>query len=225
MTLLNDKGQTVCEECDGVTDTLVYFGQRECECRMQLVSVQNALSFIDIEKSMTFDRLTDSDESVTLARIALEEISSGDRMRGVLMVGLPGRGKTHLAVACIRELMERRKYPGVYNVAEVVTRIQSTYGYTDSFESRHKILEEVFKPQVVLLDDLGKERKTQDVESIIYEIIDGLYRRRRTLICCSNLPGKEFVERYDDAVRSRLLAMSERFVIKGEDRRQAAWDW
>lgn len=225
MTLLNDRGQQICGECEGIADSWVYTGQRECGCRGLQRRASRALSLIDPEETMTFSRVEEPDDSADLARMALEQIAFDGRRRGVLMLGLPGRGKTHLAVSCINALMEQGKYPGVYNVSELVTRIQSTYGYTDSFESRHRILEEVFRPKVVLLDDLGKERKTQDVESIIYELVDGLYGRRRTLICCSNLPGKEFVERYDDAVRSRLLGMCERFVIKGDDRRLAAWDW
>jgi hypothetical protein len=36
--------------------------------------------------------------------------------------------------------------------------------------------------------------------------------------------GPTLSARYDEAVRSRLRAMCERFVVKGEDRRRGAWE-
>ena len=100
-------------------------------------------------------------------------------------------------------------------------------------DTRRAIVESVASHEVVLLDDLGKEHASTNVESIVYELFDALYAARVTLVVATNVPaargegyrGPTLSERYDEAVRSRLRAMCERFVVKGEDRRQTAWEW
>jgi DNA replication protein DnaC len=98
---------------------------------------------------------------------------------------------------------------------------------------RRAIVESVASHEVVLLDDLGKEHASTNVESIVYELFDALHVARVTLVAATNVPatrgeayrGPILPERYDEAVRSRLRAMCERFVVKGEDRRQTTWEW
>lgn len=215
----------VCDVCGGVSGSFMVGNHEWCKCGSRRSEVGKALRQVDPEARMLFQNLKAQDETMRAAALALSEIGSCIRERGVLMMGLPGRGKTHLAVATVRMAMARGKLAGFFNVAELVSRIQSTYGYEDSRQTRRGIIEDVISHEVIVLDDLGKEHKSADVQGIIYELIDGIYRAKRTVIICSNLPGTEFVERYDDAVRSRLLGMSERFVIKGEDRRLAEWEW
>ena len=87
--------------------------------------------------------------------------------------------------------------------------------------------------EVVLLDDLGKEHASTNVESILYELFDALYAAGVIPIVSTNVPaaktegylGPALSERYDEAVRSRLRAMCERFVVRGEDRRREAREW
>ena len=85
----------------------------------------------------------------------------------------------------------------------------------------------------MLLDDLGKEHASPNVESIVYELFDALHAARVTLVAATNVPatreegyrGPTLSDRYDEAVRSRLRAMCERFVVRGEDRRRETWEW
>ena len=150
----------------------------------------------------------------------------------MLLMGPPGRGKTHLMIGVGRTLLERDRDVGYYNVARLVSRVQDTYG-EHSGETRHAIVESVASHEVVLLDDLGKEHISTNVESIVYELVDALHTARAILVVSTNVPpakvegyrGPTLSERYDEAVRSRLRTMCERFVVKGEDRRRAAWGW
>ncbi len=152
----------------------------------------------------------------------------------MLLMGLPGRGKTHLMVGLGRALLVRERDAGYYNAVRLVSRVQDTYGeHGGAGESRRAIIESVASHEVVLLDDLGKEHASSNVESIVYELFDALHAARVTLVAATNVPatgeggyrGPTLSDRYDEAVRSRLRAMCERFVVKGEDRRREAWDW
>lgn len=216
-----------CDRCgrlDG-NNRIFPLHSRKCECDRKMSSASSAVREADPFSAMTFDTLTLCNPSVEDAAKKLKTIAVGEREGGVFMLGLPGRGKTHLSVATVRAALEAGRLAGFFNLAELVTRIQSTYGYSDAAETKAQIIESVREHDLVVIDDFGKEHRSPDVESIVYQLIDGLYRARKTLVASSNLPGKDFVERYDGAVLSRLGGMCEKVVIRGEDRRAKAWDW
>ena len=114
-------------------------------------------------------------------------------------MGLPGRGKTHLMVGMGRALLDKDRDAGYYNVVRLISRIQDSYSDYGG-ETRRAIIESVASHEVVLLDDLGKEHASTNVESIVYELFDALHaahvppssspptcRRRRT----RRLPGAD----------------------------------
>jgi DNA replication protein DnaC len=203
-----------------------------CRCGGRKRRLLSYLDAADPERRMTLDALDASEPTVTAALEAACGIVSGERGRGMLLMGLPGRGKTHLMVGLGRALLAGDRDAGYYNVVRLVSRIQDTYSDFGG-ETRRAIVESVASHEVVLLDDLGKEHASTNVESIVYELFDALHVARVTLVAATNVPatrgegyrGPTLSERYDEAVRSRLRAMCERFVVRGEDRRQAAWEW
>lgn len=225
-----------CGRCGGAKGAVAYGSSRWCDCGKRLAAARRAIAEADPAGRMTFEALTLRESPGTppgvrdavqkLWRIASGRDSGEREAPGVLMLGLPGRGKTHLSIATARALLEREPpVPvGVYNMAALVSRIQATYGSgaPDAAESRSGIIAEVCRHDVVILDDVGKEHRSANVESIVYELVDGLYRAGIILIASSNLPGKDFVERYDGAVLSRLGGICEKLVIRGEDRRSLA---
>lgn len=205
-----------------------------CRCGGRMSRLRGYLDAADPAAGMTLDSLDASEPTLAAALAEARKIVSGERSRGMLLLGPPGQGKTHLMVGLGRELLEAGREAGYYNVARLVARVQDTYG--DSLgapgESRRAIIESVVSREVVLLDDLGKEHVSSNVESIVYELVDALHTAGTTLMVSTNVPttksvsyrGSTLSERYDEAVRSRLGAMCERFVLKGEDRRRTAWE-
>lgn len=187
------------------------------------------LDAVDPDGRMTLDVLDASEPNMSAALAAVGGLVSGDRKRGILLMGLPGRGKTHLMVGMGRALLDRDRDAGYYNVVRLISRIQDSYSAFEG-ETRRAVINSIASHEVVLLDDFGKEHASTNVESILYELFDALHVTRTTLVVATNVPvtknatylGSTLSERYDEAVRSRLRAMCERFVVKGEDRRQEA---
>jgi DNA replication protein DnaC len=223
-----------CGRCGGVEDdgAALENGARVCRCggrRRRLLSYFDAA---DPERRMTLDALDASEPTMAAALTEARSIVAGEQRRGMLLMGLPGRGKSHLMIALGRALLARDRDAGYYDLVRLVSRIQDTY-CVHGGETRRAVVESVASHEVVLLDDLGKEHASTDAESIVYELFDALYVARTTLVVATNVPtrrdagyrGPVLPERYDEAVRSRLRAMCERFVLKGEDRRREAWEW
>ena len=202
---------------------------RVCRCGGRQERMLSYLDTTDPGRRMTLDALDASEPTMSVALAAARGIVSGDRRRGMLLMGLPGRGKTHLMVGTGRALLEHDRDAGYYDTVRLISRIQDSYSDYGG-ETRRAIVESVASHEVVLLDDFGKEHSSTNVESIIYELFNALYVARATLVVATNVPatksgnyrGPTLSDRYDEAVRSRMKAMCERFVVKGDDRRREA---
>lgn len=144
-----------------------------------------------------------------------------DEVHGLYFWGGTGTGKTHLAVATMRELLRDVTWnPNavVYDhAAELVARIQSTYGGKgDSME----LLERRFNARLWILDDLGTERASDDVARHLTLIFTR--RALRPTIVTSNIPPEQMERDRPELQRvvSRLGPSYFRSCeVKGRDRR------
>ena len=209
----------ICEVCGGWKGAWAPVHGSFCSCRRLVERGFTHLAAVDPEEDMRFDDLKGTHPTLERAARMTRKASCGESRCGVAMFGKPGLGKTHVAVAACREALQRGVVAGYYNVAGLVSRIQKTYSPHEE-ETRRVVIEGVARRRFVVLDDLGEEHRSANVDSIIYELVNALYVARSILILCSNLPDAEYRGRYDEAVRSRIAGMCEVVVVEGEDRRR-----
>jgi len=106
---------------------------------------------------------------------------------GLLLVGEPGTGKTHLAVAAMRTLLDKGYECLFFDYQNLLDRIRSGYDAASGAADR-EAYRAVLDVEVLLLDDLGAHRVTDWVEDTVTAIITYRCNNRKPLIATTNLP-------------------------------------
>lgn len=109
----------------------------------------------------------------------------GAAEKGLLFMGRSGVGKTHLAVAALRELI-RRGHAGLFcDYRELLKEIQASYN-ASSESTEMGILEPIRTVEILILDDLGASKPSDWVRDIVGIVLNARYNERRTTIITTN---------------------------------------
>jgi DNA replication protein DnaC len=218
-------------------------GQREPERLLRAAGIPERYLHCTVE---SFELWDPGNPSLGRARKLTQEFIDEfpARQRGLLYYGNSGTGKTHLAVAALRELILHKGVRGRYvNLLELVQRLMMAFDAGGA--ARQDLLEPVIEADVLVLDELGAGKVTPWVLDLLYYVINSRYMSQRLTLCTTNykdgaaaeadLPPDLTVNQYRAAImaretladrigvplRSRLYEMCEEIWLQGRDYRQA----
>ena len=119
---------------------------------------------------------------------AADYLPNNDQGRqGLLIQGPTGVGKTHLAVAVLRELIQRGFEGFFFDYQQWLKQMRGAYDAAAGDEHR-VVSEKAQEADVVLFDDLGSERYSEWVEDTITSLINYRYNAGKAIIATTNLP-------------------------------------
>lgn len=240
-----------CERCGGTGFEIVEKDGREfaqaCSCRRRGAGTggDDALVACRIPPRYEHCTLESFEPGSPSLRAALEKAVAfcdgyphlgADEGLGLLFSGDNGVGKTHLAVAVLRELVASKGASGrFWDFHELIREIKSSYD-PETKTTELMVLQPVVEADVLVLDDLGAWKMTDWMNDTLFYLLNGRYMAKRPTVISTNyqdvtreevlaadpLRRREFlVERIGQRLRSRLMEMCLVVRIQGSDHRQA----
>lgn len=222
-----------CPECETAMEAGDWMRDVRCQCTKAAAdaareaylkehraeAVAAAWSEVDAPRRFadaTFDTFEPRDGATEALERCQKYASSFDRettTNGLFLFGRFGSGKTHLAIATARRILERTFTEPIIVAADaLVSR------YQESDFSSH-ILAEPIDAELLVLDDLGQTRATDFRRETIYRVIDERYREERPTLLTSNLGDGQLREVYGGALVSRLWEMARPIEVTATDYR------
>lgn len=240
----------VCPVCFGTgVEVLPGKGARPCACRAT-DSKRKAFDAARIPRryaSCSLDNFkSEPDSSQNIAfRYACRLVLDYPAVdRGLLFMGPVGVGKTHLAVAILKGLIDKGVRCLFYESGSLLKQIQDSYNPISN-TSELRVLAPVYQAEVLVMDELGSTIPTDWVRDTIYQIINTRYNDQKLTIFTTNYmdevpqvddaaeTGKQnrkltnrihelttLEERIGTRLRSRLYEMCTKVKIEGEDYRK-----
>lgn len=140
--------------------------------------------------------------------------------RGLLFIGAPGTGKTHLAVAALRGLIERGFEGVFFDFQTLLNRIRSGYDQASGTMDR-EAYKSALETDILVLDDLGAHRVTDWVEDTVTSIVTHRCNNRKATIATTNLRDPEAGHQRGSGLESDLYSkffLEERIGMRARSR-------
>lgn len=202
------------------------------ECKLELAIAEDSIEMLQSRakslrersnlgkrfSSRTFDTFNQNENKkiyVACKRYVDNRIFDAEK-NGLIICGACGTGKTHLAAAIANSLAD-----------EGVSVLFDTFGghleklkEEFSAEGRPGYMNFMKSVDMLILDDVGKEKQTEWSESVMFGIINSRYESMKPVIITSNFSQAELEEYFGNACYSRLIEMCYALNTSGEDYRR-----
>ena len=137
--------------------------------------------------------------------------------KGLLLHGDVGTGKTYYAACIANSLIDSGYSVLMTNFARLTNKINGM------FEGKQEYIDSLNRYTLLIIDDLGAERKSEFMQEQVFNIIDARYRSGLPLIITTNLTTDEIKKPQDigySRIYDRVLERCFPVEVKGVSRRR-----
>lgn len=174
-----------------------------------------ALSFEQLEG----DALAAFPEQIRAVRRFVSRIAENlEEGRGVWIMGDVGTGKTSLAMTISKAALDAGRTVAIYSLPRLMNLIRESI---DDDAGVAGFLDLLSSVDLLHLDDLGAQMRTDWTVEQLYSLINARYEDKRSIVFTTNLSPDELREQVGERIFSRLVEMcGDPLPLHGQDRRQ-----
>jgi len=206
---------------------------RACECRRRRIerarvsglrgTLPKRYSGVSFDRPPVSDMARRAGLSQTVAAIrelcdGIEEaLAAGE---GAWLMGDVGTGKTSLAMLVSKAALEAGRSVAIYSMPRLLARIRRTYETESGEEGYLSFFDRLSSVDLLHLDDLGAEKRTDWVLEQLYAIVDRRYEEERSMVVTTNLDVPALEEQIGERTVSRLVEIcGDPLPLYGDDQR------
>ena len=137
--------------------------------------------------------------------------------KGLLLYGTVGTGKTYFAACIANSLIDAGYSVLMTNFARITNQIQGT------FDGKQEFIDSLNRYTLLIIDDLGAERKSEFMQEQVFNIIDARYRSGLPMVITTNLTAEELKKPQDvgySRIYDRILERCFPVEVNGTSRRR-----
>lgn len=176
---------------------------QQTQARIKQLRQDGITDRLYLKNRFEVDRFPDSRPGRMARRYVDQWDSMAAKGKGLLFFGEPGSGKTFYACCIANALIDR----GVFAFITNVSTITRTW---EGDEARRRLMACTSSAPLMIIDDLGAERRTEYAIEQLYAVVDQRYRSGRPLIVTTNLTKEQLAEAQEIArcrIYDRVLEM------------------
>lgn len=140
-----------------------------------------------------------------------------------LFYGLPGSGKTHLAMSILKAVNDNAQPPQkclFINMETLFTKIKASFNNPSALWTEDYAIKLIADADLVVLDDLGSEsamRDQSEATEFTQRILKGILNKQKRIIITTNLTSEQLSHVYNSKIVSRLLRGSKDNTVNFTD--------
>ena len=205
----------------------------DCRCRAQRVSRARSRSLSGViprrYRGVSFDhpplsdmaRQPESRNVVAAVRDYADNVDDRlDEGASLWLTGDVGTGKTTLAMAVSAAAAHAGRSVAIYSLPRLLARIRRTYDADSGEDSYLAFFERLTSVDLLHIDDLGAEKRSDWVLEQLYAIVDERYVTNRAMVVTTNLDLPDLEEQIGPRTVSRLVEIcGDPLPLFGDDQR------
>lgn len=158
---------------------------------------------------------------VRVVRAFTEDLDANlDAGRGMWLMGDTGTGKTTLAMLVSKATLAAGRSVAIYSLPKLLARIRRTYDAEPGQDSYLALFEQLTSVDLLHIDDLGAEKRSDWVLEQLYALINERYEAQRSILVTTNMQEAALEEQIGPRTVSRLVEIcGDPLPLFGVDRR------
>ena len=159
-------------------------------------------------ESKSFDNFVSDDLETKKAKQTALKYAQDFRGKNLILTGLTGSGKTHLAIGVIKRIIDQGVMAKYVGYRDLVNDIKFS-----GDEERTKRLKKYTGSTIIFIDDLFKGKPSEADINVLYEVINERYTKRLGTIITTELSINQ-INDIEPSIAGRLVEYAEGYIVQ-----------